>query len=399
MDSDIFFYIDPSPLNKTIDGNLTGKLIVVQSNISVRGWPVNAASTALEQYTALEDATVIERIRMAGGVIKGSTRMSELGFGLKGDTTARSLDETEVDIALMTDTMGEARVTASTKGVFGFKPSYGIVSRAGLIGLVPSMECFGIISKNLVDVAAMMGIIAGPDDKDLSMLKSGIPEFCQFNSIQESIGSIGIVRECIETLESDELKAFNAALSKLKQSGVNIKELNLSDFELTRMVHNIIGSVEASSSAGKYDGVRYGHRAKSAKNWNEMYLKSREESFGLLVKTYLFQGAYFQFISYNAFENACRIRARIVRKTEELFNSVDVLAFPTARSGFNDAVNTINDVYDVFSLTLLANITGLPSVTLPGFVLNKDTDMGLQLVGPHLYDVQLLSSVYQLSHL
>lgn len=400
MNADIFNYIDPSPSSNIQDGKLTGKLVTVQPNMCVRGWPVNAGSVALEKYTPLENATVIERLQTSGAIVKGSTQMSELGFGLNGDTSARALAENLADIAMMIDTMGEARVAAAKTSVFGFKPSYGIISRAGLIGLVPSMESFAILSKKLEDIPLVMEAIAGMDDKDLSMPECELPDFSQFNSVQKPIGSIGVVKECIEILDPDESKAFNAVLSNLQKSGLKIQELCIKDFELSRIVHNIIGSVEASSSAGKYDSVRYGHRTSSSKNWNEMYLKSRAESFGLLVKTYLFQGAYFQFENYSAFENACRIRAKIVRQTDELLKKVNVLAFTTVRPDFNaGSANTINDVYDTFTLTLLANLTGLPSITLPGFLYNKQTDMGLQLIGTRLNDEKLLSIGSQLLHL
>lgn len=128
MHSDIFTHIDSSPPPLTAPGPLAGKSVAIQPNMSVRGWPTEAGSVALERFIALEDATVVKRLRAAGAKTMGSTHMSELGFGLAGDTAAQVLAEGHVDIALITDTMGEARVAASTIGVFGFKPSYGIVS-------------------------------------------------------------------------------------------------------------------------------------------------------------------------------------------------------------------------------------------------------------------------------
>lgn len=404
MHSDIFTHIDSSPPPLTAPGPLAGKSVAIQPNMSVRGWPTEAGSVALERFIALEDATVVKRLRAAGAKTMGSTHMSELGFGLAGDTAAQVLAEGHVDIALITDTMGEARVAASTIGVFGFKPSYGIVSRFGLIGLVPSMECFGIMANTLEDVATVMGMIVGSDDHDLSMPEFGpeceLPDFSQVCETKEPVGAIGVVSESMDVLEPSESEAFSLALSRLEQAGLKIQELSIVDFDLFRTVHNVIGSVEASSSGGKYDGVRYGHRCTSAKNWNEMYLRSRGESFGLLVKTYMLQGAYFQFENYAAFENACRIRARLVRETEKLFNKADLLVFPTSRPGFDAATaRTINEIYDAFSLTLLADVTGLPSLVLPGLVFDGNIDLGLQLVGPRLSDARLLSAALCLSHL
>ncbi|NVM21160.1 MAG: hypothetical protein HWN68_05210 [Desulfobacterales bacterium] len=396
MHSDIFTYIDPSQPSTVAAGPLAAKSLAIQPNMSVRGWPTEAGSIALDRFVAVEDATVVKRLRTAGAKTMVSTRMSELGFGLAGDTAAQALAEGHADIALITDTMGEVRVAASTTGVFGFKPSYGTVSRFGLIGLVPSMECFGILAGKLEDIATVMVAISGSDDRDPSMPGFGpeceLPDFSQVCEAKESIAVAGLVKEAVDGLGPSESEAFSAALSRLEKAGVKIQELSLPDFDLFRSVHNVIGSVEASSAGGKYDGVRYGHRSASAKNWNEMYLRSRGESFGLLVKTYMLQGAYFQFENYSAFEDACRIRARLVRKTEELFDKADLLVFPTRRPGFDAAAaGTINEVYDAFSLTLLANVTGMPALALPGLVFDGDVDPGLQLVGPRLSDARLLS--------
>jgi aspartyl-tRNA(Asn)/glutamyl-tRNA(Gln) amidotransferase subunit A len=392
MNTEIFTYVDSSPSSIGEGGPLEGKTIAIQPNMSVSGWPTEAGSVALKNYIALEDATVVERIRSAGATITGSTRMSELGFGLMGDTASQAVATGEVDIALVTDTMGEARVAASATGIFGFKPSYGIVSRFGLIGLIPSMECYGILAKTPGEIASIMDIIAGRDDKDPSMPDDNIPDSSQFGKNQTTLGTLGVIRECTESLGSAEAKAFNAALSRLKETGLRIEEISLADFRLFRTVHNVIGSVEASSSCGKYDGVRYGHRTESSKNWNEMYLKSRAESFGSLVKSYLFQGAYFQFENYAAFENACRVRARLQRETETLYEAVDMLIFPARQNGtLIDKATTINEVYDIFPLTLAANVTGQPAIHIPGSLLGKEADSGLQFMAPRLGDTRLLA--------
>jgi aspartyl-tRNA(Asn)/glutamyl-tRNA(Gln) amidotransferase subunit A len=367
MNTEIFTYVDSSPSSIGEGGPLEGKTLAIQPNMSVSGWPTEAGSVALKNYIALEDATVVERVRSAGATITGSTRMSELGFGLIGDTASKAVTTGEVDIALVTDTMGEARVAASTTGIFGFKPSYGIVSRFGLIGLIPSMECYGILAKTPEEIASLMNIITGRDDKDPSMPDDNIPDSSQVGKNRPTLGTLGVIRECIDSLGSDESKAFNAAVSQLKETGFMIKEISLADFSLFRTVHNVIGSVEASSSCGKYDGVRYGHRTKSSKNWNEMYLKSRAESFGSLVKSYLFQG-------------------------EALYRAVDMLIFPSGQNGaLIDKATTINEVYDIFPLTLAANVTGQPAIHIPGSLFGQETDPGLQFMAPRLGDARLLA--------
>jgi len=360
--------------------------------MSVRGWLCDAGSLALEGFVALEDATVVTRLRNAGAELVGSSRMSELGFGLAGDTATRILSGGEADIALVTDTMGEARVAAAGSGVFGFKPSFGIVSRFGLVGLVPSMECYGILGKRLEDIMDTLSVIAGKDKDDPSMPDEGFPDFPVTRKPLKMPCTAGVIKECLDILDDRECKAFRTGLARLEEAGLTIREMSLSDFDLFRAVHNVVASVEASSSAGKYDGVRYGHRSSSGKNWNDMYLNSRGESFGSLIKTFLFQGAYFQFENYPAFEVACRNRRRLVRAVGDLLGHVDLLVFPTRRREHDAArAATINHIYDAFSLTLPANVTGQPSLHVPSLALHSGDDIGVQLIGLRLEDSPLLS--------
>jgi len=379
-------------------GVLSGKRVVIQPNMSVRGWLTDAGSAALGGFIALEDATAVTRLKEAGAELVGSCRMSELGFGLAGDTATRFLSDGEADIALVTDTMGEARVAAAESGFFGFKPSFGIVSRFGLNGLVPSMECFGILGKRLEDIIAALSVIGGKDKQDPSMPAEETPDFSVPREFLQMRGAAAVLKECFEILDEKERKAFKTGLVRLEKIGLKIREVSLSGFDLFRTVHNVVASVEASSSAGKYDGVRYGHRSSSGKNWNDMYLTSRGESFGPLIKAFLFQGAYFQFENYPAFENACRIRRRLVRGLTDLLGPVDLLVFPTRRLNQESAgAATISQIYDAFSLTLSANVTGQPSLQVPSVVCHSETDIGLQLIGLRLEDSRVLAAGLKLS--
>ncbi|NLT21766.1 MAG: hypothetical protein GXX82_01830, partial [Syntrophorhabdus sp.] len=160
-----------------------------------------------------------------------------------------------------------------------------------------------------------------------------------------------------------------------------------------RAVHNTVAAVEASSSAGKYDSVRFGHRAPQGRNWNEMYLASRGESFRLPVKAFLFQGAFFQFEDYGAFEDACRIRNRLVRETTDVLGAVDFLVFPTRRMEHDPwAAGSVRAVYESFMLTLPANVTGSPAVQVPGCAVHDGVDIGLQIMGRRRDDARLLSA-------
>ena len=398
MTDEIYTHKDISHNSALQRGTLAGKKIVIQPNMSVLGWPTDAGSRALEGYVALEDATVVTRLRNAGATLIGSARMSELGFGLKGDTLAEACSIDGASVGLITDTMGEARIAAAVSGMFGFKPSFGIISRLGMIGLVPSMECCGIVGSQLEEVIAVIGVIAGSDENDFSMADEPLPDFDEAMKPLRMPCIVGVIEELREMLSEREEAAFKTGLSKLESEGFQIRELCLEDFKLFQPVHNVIGSVEASSSAGKYDGVRYGHRSASGKNWNEMYLNTRGESFGTLIKTYLFQGAYFQFENYPSFEDACRIRGRLVRQMSSLLETVDVVALPTRRLIPNAAnSDTIKETYEAFSLTLPANVTGQPSLSIPFIAGDSGVDIGLQVLGAHKDDARLLAIGLKLS--
>ena len=366
--------------------------VVIQPAISCHGWPTNAGSMALERYIALEDATVIRLLKKTGARIVGSTRMSELGLGLAGDTGNQAIRENFADVALIIDNMGEARASAAYGGFTGFKPSYGIVSRSGLIGLIPSMECPGILARDLTKIRDTMKIICMSDDRDFSMIEHALPDFRHTQQFEPSSQVIGVMEGFENDLTKTESLAWQTAISVMEKAGFRVEKIQMSHATFYSQVHNVIGAVEASSSAGKYDGVRYGHRAAGAGNWNEMYLKSRGESFGTLMKAYLFQGAYFQFENYAAFEKACRIRKYLADETLEIFNRVKWMASMTIRENPNAfEVSDIDATYKAFSFTLPASIMGLPSIQLPGIAMNGSRDFGLQITGCSLSDSELLS--------
>ena len=206
--------------------------------------------------------------------------------------------------------------------------------------------------------------------------------------------TVGVVGEAQHDLGVTQEEAFRSAIDGMAGAGFAVRQVSLPEWPLFALVHRIVGSVEASSAAGRYDSVRYGRRASGAKNWNEMYLLSRGAAFGTLLKSYLIQGAYFQFERYGAFEDACRIRARLVGEMRRLMAEVDVLALPAVVSGprggeaADDASDALDGVYAQFALTLFANVTGQPALCLPSTMASHT---GLQLVGPRLSDGRLLA--------
>ncbi len=403
MESKIFTYLNTSTQPGT-EGPMTGTDVAVESNISVADWPTDAHSLALENYVALEDATLVKRLRNAGATLKGRTAMGELGLGFDNDTCGKAIKSGLSHAVLKTDTTGEARMAAAISGCFGFKPSYGLISRFGLIGLVPSMESCGILSNSLETISKTVLSMTGKDDKDPSMDPSGVDrvmkEFRHQKKSSDCPLTVGVIKGHGKAMAPDKCKGFEQAVARLGKAGVQVKHIDIKDFALACTVHNIIGTVEASSSAGRFDSVRYGHRTgASVKSWNEMYIKSRGESFGPLVKAYLFQGGYFQYQNYNAFLDACRVRARLMKDMEKALKTVDLVLLPASE---NPGVTlkkpgTVTDLYDTFSLMLLANLTGNPSITIPGPVRENNAGPALQLIGKRFGDAGLLALAARIS--
>ena len=392
MEDRIFTHIDDSTQPRA-KGLLADTTVAIEPSICVKDWPTQAQSLALENYVALEDATLVQHLRNAGAHLKGRTAMAELGLGLENDTGAAAIANGLVDVVLKTDTTGEARMAAADSGCFGFKPSYGLISRSGMIGLVPSMETCGILANSLDMISKTVQTMAGIDQGDASMDEPGIEKamygFSHPKDKDRPI-TLGLIKGCRH--EMDTTDDMETAIDRLARSGLGIKKVEIKDFSLAPVVHNLIGSVEASSSAGRFDSVRYGHRTSAlTKNWNEMYIKSRKESFGPLVKAYLFQGGYFQYHNYNAFVDACRTRARLIQNLERAFKTVDLILLPVSKSFASlNRPDTLSDLYDTFSLTVLANLTGNPAISIPGFP-------ALQLIGKRFDDPGLLALAARIS--
>jgi len=386
MDS-IFFYRNPETATPK-DGHLQGLKIAIQPNISVAGWPTDAGSNALVNFTALEEATIVQRLRQAGASVCGSTRMSEFGFGLQNSKAGEAIRQQAADAELVIDLMGESRLAASRMAVCGYKPSYGLVSRFGLVGLIPSMECCGVLSGSLKNIRDILKAIAGPDELDFSLPDEKTPDFSP-QKISPQKTTIGIVAEALSDLPAGQEKMFRASVDELKKAGFCLREMSLPDFSLFSLVHRIVGSVEASSCAGRYDSVRYGQRAPGAKNWNDMYLLSRSAAFGPLLKGYLFQGAFFQFERYDAYEDACRIRARLLTDMQRLTSQADFLVFPAVNCAPSGAPSSLADTYAQFASMAFANVTGQPALYLPPAP--GAAHPGFQLAGPRLSDARLLA--------
>jgi aspartyl-tRNA(Asn)/glutamyl-tRNA(Gln) amidotransferase subunit A len=384
--SPIYRFENPDPASALPDGPLHGMRVALQSTVSVAGWPTDADSAALTDFTALEDATVVQRLRQAGAALTGLTRASEFGFGLHGSQAGEAVRSGAADAELVLDMMGECRVAAARAGAFGLVPSVGLVSRLGLIGLIPSMERCGLLARSCDTLSTLLAALAGPDGRDLTLEETPLPPPAPLPDDGRGV-TLGVIPQALEGLPVAQAEGFRAAIDRLTAAGITVCELTLPEYNLFDLVHAIVGAVEASSCAGRYDSVRYGHRPPGAKDWNEMYLSARGAAFGTCVKSFLIQGAFFQFERYAAYENACRIRARLVAAVQQLMPQVDALALPLADCVPEGATATLAEARAPFASTLLASVTGQPALALPA----AGACGALQLVGSRLGDARLLA--------
>jgi len=385
MDS-IFFYRNPN-ITKSAAGPLQGMKIAVSPNIAVLDWPTEAGSQALAGFKALEDAAVVERLGQNGAIVVGSTHAGEFCFGLQHSTAGRAAEIQDAEAELMLDLAGEARLAACRAGLWSLKTSWGVVPRLGIVGLIPSMEACGILGKTPNDIRRILQAVAGPDERDFSQPDEALINFSTGDIDPEKV-TLGVIEEAVKMLPGPERAAFQEEISVFQNAGFSIKTLSWPEYALGLAVHQVIGSVEASSCAGRYDSVRYGRRAPGAKNWNEMYLQARGASFGTILKSYLIQGAFFQFEQYAAYEDACRIRTRLLKHFEHLTAQTDALLMPVQNPAAPEMPATLAELYEQFIHTTQANVTGGPALSLPPAAAQRP---GLQLMGPKNAEARLIA--------
>lgn len=358
----VFSFINPHADHGGGSGLLNGVRVALQPNAAVAGWPAEAGSNALADFKALEDAAMVKRLRAEDARLCGLTRMSEFGYGLDGSTTGQAVQTGAVDAEIVLDMTGESRLCAAN--VCAFKPSYGIVSRVGVTGLMPSMEAPGLLAREPGLIRRLMQVLAGSDELDFSMPDEPPPPFAA-QAVDPAKTMIGLIKEARAGLSGTQAECFADSVAELKQAGFRVEEFSFPDYGMFALAHRIIGAVEASSCAGRYDSVRYGRRENVAKNWNEMYMRARGAAFGPLVKSLLFEGAYFQFERYGAYEAACRLRSRLVTEMGRLTGQVDFLVMPVRGQAVAEGAVPLAETYAKFSSTLFANVTGQPVLCLP----------------------------------
>ncbi len=387
---------------------LTGIPIAIKDNILFEGHIASAGSKILKNYTATYDSTVIKKLKNAGAVILGRTNMDEFAMGVSTENSAYGVTKNPYDtkrvpggssggscasvamngtlVALGSDTGGSCRQPASFCGVVGLKPTYGSVSRNGLIAMGSSLDIIGPIGKSVSDVETVFNLIKGSDEMDST---STFPNLNKKN-ISDKL-TIGIPRNFIkEGVDERVISNFEETIKKLKSLGCVIKDIELPFVKYTVPSYYIITPAEVSANLARFDGMRYGYSVES-KNLTEVYKKSRGKGFGkevrrrILLGTYVLSHGY-----YDAYYNkATAIRDLITNDYKGAFQKVDLILTPTTTGPAFRIGEKVNDpvkmyLEDIF--TAPANMTGLPAISIPsGFVIEegKKLPLGVQFIAPH----------------
>jgi aspartyl-tRNA(Asn)/glutamyl-tRNA(Gln) amidotransferase subunit A len=404
---------------------LLGVPIALKDNISTRGITTTASSRVLENYVPPYDATVVTRLETAGAVILGKTNCDEFAMGSSTENSAYgptrnpwSTDRTPggssggsaaavaagiVPVALGSDTGGSIRQPAALCGIVGFKPTYGRVSRYGLIAFASSLDQIGPLTTTVEDAALIMDAIAGADPRDSTASTAAVPGFAESLAGPAGRTRIGVPRHLFsEGVDPDVMRAFDAAIQVAQEQGAEIVDVQLPYSPQAIPVYYIIATAEASSNLARYDGVRYGRRSTDADTLLEMYERTRGAGFGREVKRRIILGTYVLSAGYYDayYRKAQQVRTLIRRDYDRALEHVDVIAMPTSpTAAFALGERTEDPVQmylsDVF--TVSANLAGLPAVTVPCGFTRAELPIGLQLTGRAMDDANVLrvADVYE----
>jgi aspartyl-tRNA(Asn)/glutamyl-tRNA(Gln) amidotransferase subunit A len=399
-------------------GPLDGLPVAIKDNMVQRGEPAGCASRILSGFVSPYTATAVERLEAAGAIVIGRTNMDEFAMGSSTEhstggpahnpwCTERSTGGSSggsaaavaagvVPGALGSDTGGSIRQPASFCGVVGLKPTYGRVSRWGLVAYASSLDQIGVIARSAEDAAWLLTAIAGHDPKDSTSLPEPVPRYADALDGEVSGLVLGLPREYFveEGVDPEVLASVREAVAQLEAAGARVREVSLPHTRHAIATYYLIATAEASSNLARYDGVRYGHRAAGADGLTEMYRLTRSEGFGAEVKRRILLGTYVLSAGYYDayYRKAQQVRTLLRRDFEEALQGCDLIVTPTSPevafpvgSRTDDPLRMyLSDVY-----TVSANLAGVPGVSIPcGF--QDDLPVGLQLLGRPLEEATLL---------
>jgi aspartyl-tRNA(Asn)/glutamyl-tRNA(Gln) amidotransferase subunit A len=389
-------------------GLLAGIPIGIKDNLCTRGIPTTCASRILENFIPPYESTVTAKLQAAGTVMVGKTNLDEFAMGSSTENSgyqvtanpwdfsrvpggssggsAAAVAAGECTVALGSDTGGSIRQPASFCGVVGLKPTYGLVSRFGLVAYASSLDQIGPLARSVEDAAILLGAIAGHDPKDSTSLNVPIPDYTQSLKPELKGLTVGIIQETFgEGLDSAVATAVEAAIAQLKDLGAQVREISCPRFRYGLPTYYIIAPSEASANLARYDAVKYGMREETD-TLLEMYRKTRAKGFGAEVKRRIMLGTYALSAGYYDayYLKAQKVRTLIKQDFDSAFEQVDVLICPTAPTTAFKAGEKVDDPLSMYLsdlMTIPVNLAGLPAMSLPCGFDQQGLPIGLQLIG------------------
>lgn len=408
--------------NGNIASALAGVPIAVKDNICTKGINTTCASKILDGFVPTYDATAVERLKAAGMIIIGKTNMDEFAMGSTTETSYFGPTKNPVDtghvpggssggscaavaaceapLALGSDTGGSIRQPSSFCGVTGLKPTYGAVSRYGLIAYGSSLDQIGPIAKDVRDCAAMMEIIAGKDKGDSTSIEMDDYGFTKV--LGESVEGlkIGIPSEYFgDGLQKSVKEAIYAAADILKKNGAEVEEFSLGMLEYAIPAYYVIASAEASSNLERFDGVKYGYRAKDYVGLHDMYKKTRSQGFGSEVKRRIMLGSFVLSSGYYDayYLKALRTKALIKKSFDKAFSKYDIILAPAAPTTAPKIGESLQDPIQMYLgdiYTVSVNLAGLPGISVPCGKDENGLPIGMQMIGDCFSEKTLLKAAY-----
>ena len=401
-------------------GKLAGMVIAIKDAISVKDKVLSCGSKMLENFVSLYDATVIEKLKENDAIIIGKTNMDEFAMGSSNENSAfgpvkHPMDKTKVSggssggsavavaaglstTALGSDTGGSIRQPASFCGIVGLKPTYGRVSRYGLVPYASSFDCIGPIANSVYDVAAVLEVIAGNDKNDSTSSNLPVPEYTKYLNKNIKDVAIGVPVEIMNPNLDPEIRSVvDRSIEEFRSKGAKIVDISLPHTQYTIAVYYILTTAEASSNLAKFDGIHFGFRDKTSKDLNELYTLSRSNGFGYEVKRRIMLGTFVLSSGYYDayYKKAQKVRRIIKNDFDKALSQVDCILTPTTPTtafGIGEHITDVITMYLNDIYTVGANLVGLPAISVPIGKSSNGFPIGLQLLGKQ-FDEQTILNV------
>lgn len=395
-------------IQEGFSGKLAGVPIIIKDNILYAGKKCSCSSKFLEDYIAQYDATVVTKMLNEGAVIIGRANMDEFAMGSSTENSAFGVTHNPIDfdrvpggssggsacavaldlcpISLGTETGGSVRQPASYCGIYGLKPTYGRISRYGVVAFASSLDQVGVFSKTVDDNALMLEVLSGSDEHDETSSKEMVDEYSKDLELKPDNITVGVPAEILKMCKGMPCENnFKEFIKFLNDNNIKTVDVSVKDIELGLPTYYILAPAEATSNLARFDGVKYTYRNKDARNLQDIYKESRSEGFGKEVKRRIMLGNYVLSSGYYEayYRKAKKVQGLLIKEYEDAFKSCDIIIMPTTMgeafkigSKPSDPVETYKE--DIFTVT--ANIAGLPSLSIPFGKGDNNLPLGIQLM-------------------